>query len=119
MLFVVRGARRDTPRVDEQLPRAPLRFLRDFPLIRRRTEAAVAQAAQAAALAASKAGAAATPVDGEVNLGGQAAPRAAQRFTVRRRYGDAAGRSPFLRAPAACWWARTTLESTLMIHSTG
>ena len=58
-------------------------------------------------------------VDRKVDLRGQAAPGAAQRFTMRRWYGDTAGRSPFLRAPAACWWARTTLESTLMIHSTG
>jgi hypothetical protein len=58
-------------------------------------------------------------VDSEVDLRCQSAPRAAQRLTVTRRYRDAGGGSPFLWAPAACWWARTTLESTLMIHSTG
>lgn len=25
---------------------------------------------------------------------------------------------PFLRAPAACWWARLTVESTATVHST-
>jgi hypothetical protein len=28
------------------------------------------------------------------------------------------GAAPFLRAPAECWWARTLLESTLIVHST-
>ena len=28
------------------------------------------------------------------------------------------GAAPFFRAPVACWWARTELESMLKVHST-
>ena len=42
---------------DEQLPKAPLRFLRDYPLIRRRTEEALVKARNAQVLAAQKSGA--------------------------------------------------------------
>lgn len=47
---------------DEQLPKAPLRFLRDHGTIRKRTEAAVLQARHADALAAQKKGTAAPSV---------------------------------------------------------
>lgn len=52
----------------------------------------------------------------EVDLRGQAAPGASEAVVVRLGV-DPAGRLalqiPFLRAPAACWWARQTVESTL------
>lgn len=55
--------------------------------------------------------------DGQVQLGGLAAARAPEPVVVRLG-GDAAGRLllqlPFFLAPAACWWARTTVESMLM-----
>ncbi len=46
---------------DEQLPKAPLRFLRDYPIIRQRTESALAHARQTEALAAQKNAAAGRP----------------------------------------------------------
>ncbi len=46
-------------------------------------------------------------VTGQVNLAGQATPRASEAW---------AAASPF-RAPAACWWARTAVESTDTSHS--
>lgn len=56
-------------------------------------------------------------LDGQVQLGGQAAARA-PKAVVARLGGDAAGRLllqvPLFRAPAACWWARTMVESTLI-----
>lgn len=61
-------------------------------------------------------------IDGEVNLGSQSAARASQAVVVR--LGREAIRtrpawivSPLLRAPAACWWARQTVESTETSHS--
>ena len=61
-------------------------------------------------------------VDGEVDLGDQTAARAPEAVVVR--FGRQAVRtrparivSPFLRAPAACWWARHTVESTETSHS--
>jgi glycolate oxidase iron-sulfur subunit len=47
---------------DEQLPKAPIRLLRDFPFIRKRTTAALAQARHAQALAAQRTGAQVPPV---------------------------------------------------------
>jgi hypothetical protein len=53
---------------------------------------------------------------GQVNLGGQAAAGPAEPVIGRlitdtaRRFGL---QIPLLRAPAACWWARATVESTL------
>ncbi|WP_407674380.1 hypothetical protein [Nonomuraea glycinis] len=48
-----------------------------------------------------------------MRLGGQAAARAPEPV-VGRLDGDAAGwlllRLPFFLAPAACWWARHTVE---------
>lgn len=44
-------------------------------------------------------------VGGGVDLGAQAAAGAAQPLGIRPPF--------FLRAPAACWWARTTVASTL------
>ncbi len=54
-------------------------------------------------------------LDRQVQFGGQPAARASEAVVVG--FGvDAAGRlllqCPFLRAPAACWWARATVEST-------
>jgi hypothetical protein len=50
-----------------------------------------------------------------MDLGGQPAPRAPQAM-VGRLGGHPAGRlglrGPLFRAPAACWWARATVEST-------
>src|SRR5919108_468347 len=59
-----------------------------------------------------------TPVAAEVDLGGQPAPGPAER--LERVMADPLLRSTrpaCLRAPAACWWARTLLLSTLMLHS--
>jgi hypothetical protein len=54
--------------------------------------------------------------DGQVQLGGLAPARAAEPVVVRLD-GDAARRFllqlPLFLAPAACWWARHTVESTL------
>jgi hypothetical protein len=54
-------------------------------------------------------------LDGKVDLGGQAAPGASE-TVVGRLDGNAAGQFllqiPFFEAPAACWWARQTVEST-------
>ena len=53
---------------------------------------------------------------GQVQLGGQPAPGAAQRRgrPARCRLRPAArAAAPPLRAPAACWWARAIVESTL------
>lgn len=56
-------------------------------------------------------------LDSQVQLRGQAAARAPEPMVVRLD-GDAAGRFllqlPLFLAPAACWWARHTVESTLM-----
>jgi len=56
-------------------------------------------------------------LDGQVELGGQATARAAKAMVVRLD-GDAAGRLglqvPLFLAPAACWWARQTVEPALM-----
>ncbi len=60
-------------------------------------------------------------VTGEVDLGGQPAAGPAEHLGSRR-----AGRiftfvprcRPFLRAPAACWWSRLTVELTNTVHST-
>lgn len=53
--------------------------------------------------------------DGEVNPGAQSAPGTSEAVVVRLD-GEAAGRlllrGPFVDAPAACWWARQTVEST-------
>ncbi|ANS70670.1 transposase subunit [Streptomyces lincolnensis] len=46
-------------------------------------------------------------IGGKVDLRGQSAAGAANGVVVWF-----AGRGPFLRAPAACWWARTIVEST-------
>ncbi len=55
--------------------------------------------------------------DSQVQLGGKATARAPEPVVVRLD-GDAAGRLllqlPLFLAPAACWWARHTVESTLM-----
>jgi hypothetical protein len=54
-------------------------------------------------------------LDDKVDLGGQAALGASE-TVVGRLDGNAAGRFllqiPFFEAPAACWWARQTVEST-------
>lgn len=60
---------------------------------------------------------------GEVELATQPSAGPAEglsgnRLDPRRRALAADGR-PLFRAPAACWWARTTVESTATIHSTG
>lgn len=62
-------------------------------------------------------------VDREMDLCGQAATRPADRVVGRLGLQPARSRpartgSPFLRAPAACWWARQTVESTDTSHST-
>ena len=53
-------------------------------------------------------------LDGKVDLGGQAASGTSETM-VGRLNGNAAGRFllqiPFFEAPAACWWARQTVES--------
>jgi hypothetical protein len=54
----------------------------------------------------------------DVDLRRQPSAGPSERFTVHRRDREAAG-APFFRAPAACWCARTTDESTLITHSTG
>lgn len=46
-------------------------------------------------------------IGGEVDLRGQSAAGTADGVVA-----GFAGRGPFLRAPAACWWARTIVEST-------
>jgi hypothetical protein len=54
-------------------------------------------------------------LDGEVDFAGQTAPGASE-AVVGRLDEDAAGRLllevPLFAAPAACWWARQTVEST-------
>jgi hypothetical protein len=46
-------------------------------------------------------------------------PRCAQRLILRVRPPPLrSARLGWWRAPAACWWARTTLASTLIVHST-
>src|SRR5262245_12294869 len=49
--------------------------------------------------------------DPAVDLGAEAAPAAAQRFGLRA--------APFLRAPAACWCARMTVESRISHSRSG
>lgn len=61
-------------------------------------------------------------IHGQVNLGGQATARATEAVVVRLgrqtiRTRPARIVSPLLRAPAACWWARQTVESTETSHS--
>ncbi len=57
-------------------------------------------------------------VAAKVNLCGQPAPRTAERLgLVTDQPLLASARDGRLRAPAACWWARTLLLSTLMTHS--
>lgn len=60
----------------------------------------------------------APPVAAEVDLGGQPAPGPAKRLgLVMDDPPLTSPRAGRLRAPAACWWARTLVESTLTIHS--
>jgi site-specific DNA recombinase len=60
----------------------------------------------------------ATPVAAEVDLGGQPAPGPAERLgLVMDDPPLTSPRAGWWRAPAACWWARTLVESTLTIHS--
>ena len=49
----------------------------------------------------------AAAVAGQVDLRGRPSAGAADGVV-----GQLPGRGPFLRAPAACWWARTIMEST-------
>lgn len=51
-------------------------------------------------------------VDGDVDLGAQAAARASEPVIA----GFTAARCPLLLAPAACWCARQTVESTVTVH---
>src|ERR1700754_2323974 len=61
----------------------------------------------------------AAAVDGEVDFAGQSASGSSEGFAVDGEVFDpVGGASPFLRAPAECWWARTELESILKVHST-
>jgi len=69
---------------------------------------------------------AAAPVRGQVNLGGQPAAGAPQPLPARTRHTIVVIRSrplwagstaPARRAPAACWWARTTAGSALTVQS--
>lgn len=57
-------------------------------------------------------------LDGQMQLGRQTAARASKAVVVRLRRAYPAGwlllQIPLFRAPAACWWARHTVESTLM-----
>ena len=60
-------------------------------------------------------------IDGEVDLGGQPASGPAEglaRLRADRIFQFVPVACPFLRAPAACWWARLTVESTATVHST-
>jgi hypothetical protein len=43
---------------------------------------------------------------------------ASEGLAVETRPESAPARAPLFRAPAACWWARTELESMLKVHST-
>lgn len=56
-------------------------------------------------------------LDGQAELGGQVAARASA-AVIARLGGDPAGQSlvqiPLFLVPAACWWTRQTVESTLM-----
>src|SRR4051812_8375137 len=58
------------------------------------------------------------PVDGQGQLAGQSAAGAAEGFAVDGEGFDRVAAAPFFRAPAACWWARTEVESTLKVQST-
>jgi hypothetical protein len=60
----------------------------------------------------------AAPVHREVDLGAQPAAGPADRLARDREGLDGGGTAPFFRAPAACWCARMTVESTLITHST-
>lgn len=55
----------------------------------------------------------ASSVTGEMDLGGQPAAGPPERLACLVRPGVV----PFLRAPAACWWARTMVESMLTVQS--
>ncbi len=58
-------------------------------------------------------------IAGEVDLGGETAPPAPQGLAGRAQEPPFPSARPGpRRAPAACWWARTTVESTLTFHST-
>ncbi len=58
-------------------------------------------------------------IDSEVDLAGQPAPRASKPFALDRERVDPPGLGPpSFRAPAACWCARTEVESTENSHST-
>src|SRR5688572_14360264 len=60
----------------------------------------------------------AAAVAAQVDLGGQPAPGAAKRLGLVTDLPPlVSARAGRLRAPAACWWARTLLESTLTTHS--
>lgn len=60
----------------------------------------------------------AAAVDREVGLGAQPAPGPAEPLALHGEGLDGGAAAPFFRAPAACWCARMTVESTLMTHST-
>jgi RND superfamily putative drug exporter len=60
----------------------------------------------------------AAPVNGQVDLRAQSAAGATQRLTVRRGDGHPASGSPFLRAPALCWCARTIQDAADRIVTT-
>jgi len=57
-------------------------------------------------------------VDREVDLAAQPAAGPPDRLPLDGDRVDAGPTAPFLRAPAACWCARTTVESTATVHST-
>jgi hypothetical protein len=59
----------------------------------------------------------ATAVGGQVDLGGQSAAAAPQGLIAVGIGAYVGTGSPF-RAPAACWWARTTVASTTTSQST-
>src|SRR5215218_3606043 len=60
----------------------------------------------------------AAAVAAQVELGGQPTPGAAERLGLVTDLPPlVSARAGRLRAPAACWWARTLLESTLTTHS--
>jgi site-specific DNA recombinase len=60
----------------------------------------------------------AAAVTAKVNLGGQPTPGPAERLgLVTDQPPFPSARASRLRAPAACWWARTLLASTLTTHS--
>lgn len=63
----------------------------------------------------------ASAVDDEVDLGGQppsGSPEGLARLRAARTLRFVPLCGPFLLTPAACWWARLTVESTETVHST-